>query len=340
LYRKLAGVICTTAMYMHLFFLLALGLLLPAAAAASECPAIELAHAEGMPIYDGACLIGGDIQAFAAFAVPTGPAIRAGDIWRGETEERVEGRHERRLYAAPAGRAPLEVVRNYEDALTAAGWTIAFACSGADCGRNEAMGSRILWTQDRRLDTLGDLSRYAFTGLEDDHYLAASAPDGTWAAIYVARNTFKRFPETFERAVVHLDILYPAAMEARMIDAAAMRTALDETGKIALDDILFDFGTATLSPGSAPTLDEMAKLMAGAPDMAVYIVGHTDNVGTFEANLALSRARAEAVVAALTARGVEAARTVPAGVADLSPVASNATEAGRQMNRRVEMVRR
>jgi outer membrane protein OmpA-like peptidoglycan-associated protein len=156
----------------------------------------------------------------------------------------------------------------------------------------------------------------------------------------VARNTFKRFPETFERAVFHLDIVYPAAMEARMIDAAAMRTALDDTGRIALDNILFDFGTATLSPESAPTLDEMAKLLGESPDMAVYIVGHTDNVGTLEANLALSRARAEAVVAALGARGIDAARTVPAGVADLSPVASNATEEGRRMNRRVEMVRR
>jgi outer membrane protein OmpA-like peptidoglycan-associated protein len=310
------------------------------AAAQSDCPQIDLGPAEGLPVYDGACLIGGDAQSFAAFALPTGPAVRDGDSWRGETEERLEGRYERRLYAAPAGRSPLEVIRNYRDALGAAGWQTVFECSGADCGRNEAMGSRIIWTQDRRLDTLGDLSRYAFTGLEDDHYLAARAPDGTWAAVYVARNTFKRFSETFERAILHLDIVYPAAMEARMMDAAAMRTALDDTGRIALENILFDFGTATLSAESAPTLDEMAKLLTETPDMAVYIVGHTDNVGTFEGNLALSRARAQAVVAALTARGIDAGRTVPAGVADLSPVASNATEASRQMNRRVEMVRR
>jgi OmpA-OmpF porin, OOP family len=321
--------------------LFAFALLLPAAAyAQSDCPAIDLAPAEGVPVYEGACLIGGDAQSFAAFALPTGPAVRDGDAWRGETEERLEGRYERRLYVAPAERSPLEVIRNYRDALAAAGWTVAFECAGAECGRNEAMGSRIIWTQDRRLDTLGDLSRYAFSGLDDDHYLAARSPEGTWAALYVARNNFKRFPETFERAIVHLDIVYPAAMEARMVDAAAMRSALDETGKIALDNILFDFGTATLSPDSAPTLDEMAKLLSDAPEVAVYIVGHTDNVGSFEANLALSRARAEAVVAALGARGIDPARTVPAGVADLSPVASNATDAGRQMNRRVEMVRR
>ncbi|MGI1663093.1 OmpA family protein [Palleronia sp. KMU-117] len=311
------------------------------ALAQTECPAISLGPADGLPVYEGACLIGGDEQAFAAFALPTGPAVKDGDVWRGEREERLEGRYLRRLYAAPEGRSPLEVVRNYRDALTAAGFTVLFECSGADCGRNEAMGSRILWTQDRRLETLGDLSRYAFTGLSDDHYLAARSADGsTSLGLYVARNNFKRFPETFERAILHLDIVQTRAMEARMIDAAAMRTALDDTGRIALDNIYFDFGTSVLTPESAPALDEMAKLLFDAPEIGVYIVGHTDNVGSFEANLVLSRERAEAVVEALAARGIARDRIVPAGVAALSPVASNATETGRQMNRRVEMVMR
>jgi outer membrane protein OmpA-like peptidoglycan-associated protein len=70
-------------------------------------------------------------------------------------------------------------------------------------------------------------------------------------------------------------------------------------------------------------------------------VGHTDSVGSLEANLALSRARAEAVVTALQARfGVAAGRAVPAGVGPLAPVASNATDAGRALNRRVEVVAR
>ena len=324
--------------------LLAIGLLLLLPAmpeAQTPCPAISLGHAEGLPVYEGACLIGGDDQSFAAFALPTGPAVREGDRWRGATEETLEGRYLRRLYAAPEGRSPLEVIRNYRDALTAAGYAILFECSGADCGRNEAMGQRIVWTQDRRLDTLGDLSRYAFTGLDDDHYLAARSADGTTSVgLYVARNNFKRFPETFERAVAHLDIVYAAPMEARMVDAAAMQNAIDETGKIAIENIYFDFGTATLSAESAPALDEMAKYLSANPEVGVYIVGHTDNVGSFEANLDLSRRRAEAVVDALSARGIARDRTVPAGVAALSPVASNATDEGRQRNRRVEMVKR
>jgi outer membrane protein OmpA-like peptidoglycan-associated protein len=75
------------------------------------------------------------------------------------------------------------------------------------------------------------------------------------------------------------------------------------------------------------------------PSMKVFIVGHTDNQGSFSTNLALSQKRAEAVVAALVHdHGVAAARLQAFGDANVAPVASNASEAGRARNRRVEMV--
>jgi len=72
----------------------------------------------------------------------------------------------------------------------------------------------------------------------------------------------------------------------------------------------------------------------------VFIVGHTDNVGTLDANQALSQARAQAVVAALAAApyAVDPKRLLARGVANVAPVASNTDEAGRARNRRVEMV--
>nr|WP_300988904.1 OmpA family protein [Thiocapsa sp.] len=103
----------------------------------------------------------------------------------------------------------------------------------------------------------------------------------------------------------------------------------------------FDFGQAILKPESHPALDEIVRLLSAQPAVNLYVVGHTDNVGGYESNLSLSRARAEAVVAALLSRAdVDRARLVPAGVADLAPVASNATESGRAMNRRGELVAR
>jgi outer membrane protein OmpA-like peptidoglycan-associated protein len=132
-----------------------------------------------------------------------------------------------------------------------------------------------------------------------------------------------------------------ATGQVSVTDAAAMATAIDATGRIALDNIYFDFGSAALLPTSDVALTEIGKLLEARPDLQVYIVGHTDSVGGLEANLALSRNRAEAVVSALEGRfGVAAGRAVPAGVGPLAPAASNATEEGRALNRRVEIVAR
>lgn len=86
-------------------------------------------------------------------------------------------------------------------------------------------------------------------------------------------------------------------------------------------------------------MTEMTKLMINHPALKVYIVGHTDNVGNRDINLPLSRARDEAVVAALLKdKSISTDRATSAGVGALSPVASNKTDAGRKINRRVELV--
>ena len=312
-----------------------------APAAAQDCGDVAGAAAPPqLPRYEGACLIGYASQSFASFELSTGKAVKQGGAWAGETSEKLEGATTRLLYVAPEGRSPLEVFANYGAALEARGFQILFACAGKDCGNNEAMGRQIIYPAERRLDSSGDISRYAFSGVKDDHYLAARSPDGSlWLGLYVAQNDFKRFPETYLRAIVHLDVIEVGAMELRMLDAAAMQESLGETGRVAIDNVYFDFGKATLQPESGAALAEMAKLLEGNPALRVYVVGHTDNVGSYESNLELSRRRAEAVVAALvTQYGIDQARLVPAGVASLSPLASNRSEAGRAQNRRVELV--
>jgi outer membrane protein OmpA-like peptidoglycan-associated protein len=98
---------------------------------------------------------------------------------------------------------------------------------------------------------------------------------------------------------------------------------------------------SVLKPESDPQLAEMAKLLAAQPNLQVFIVGHTDNQGAFDANLKLSTDRATAVRDALVGRfNVATARVTPYGVASVAPVASNVNEAGRARNRRVELVAR
>lgn len=136
----------------------------------------------------------------------------------------------------------------------------------------------------------------------------------------------------------------------RIIDTAAMAQKVEfsademaaqavSTGKIVLHGILFDTAKTAIKPESAAVLDEVAAMMKKSGDMKFRIDGHTDNVGAKASNLTLSRGRAAAVKTALVGRGVDAARLTSDGLGDTQPVADNATEAGRQQNRRVELVR-
>ncbi len=129
------------------------------------------------------------------------------------------------------------------------------------------------------------------------------------------------------------------AIENKMVDAAAMAKGLGETGHIALYGIYFDTDKAVIKPESRPTLEQIAKLLAGQPQLNVFIVGHTDSQGTFDYNLDLSRRRAEAIAQELVkSYRIAQPRLRTAGVGLLAPIGSNASEAGRALNRRVELV--
>ena len=110
---------------------------------------------------------------------------------------------------------------------------------------------------------------------------------------------------------------------------------------MALYGIYFDTGNATLKPGSARVLNEVAQYLKANTRSKLYVVGHTDDAGDYNANLALSDQRAAAVVADLLTRsGVKAERLLAKGVGPLAPVASNNNDAGKQLNRRVELIER
>lgn len=123
-------------------------------------------------------------------------------------------------------------------------------------------------------------------------------------------------------------------------DAAALGAGIKAEGRIAVYGIQFDTGKSEIKPGSEPALAEIAKLLKAQPTLKLHVVGHTDNVANLDLNLKLSKARAEAVVQALSTRhGITAIRLIAHGVGPVAPVASNDAEAGRAKNRRVELVK-
>ena len=123
-------------------------------------------------------------------------------------------------------------------------------------------------------------------------------------------------------------------------DASALGKSIKDSGKATLYGIYFDTGKADVKPESQAALNEIATLLKNDANLKLYVVGHTDNVGTLEANMKLSQDRAAAVVNELvTKHGVNAARLKACGDGPTAPVASNDAAEGRAQNRRVELVK-
>ena len=111
------------------------------------------------------------------------------------------------------------------------------------------------------------------------------------------------------------------------------QAVLDE----AFDDLEFETGKSVIKISSYQSMDGLAELLQSKPAYRLLVSGHTDNVGKPATNLALSKARANAVKKYLVRKGTAADQIITEGFGSRKPVASNATPAGRQKNRRVEM---
>jgi outer membrane protein OmpA-like peptidoglycan-associated protein len=139
-----------------------------------------------------------------------------------------------------------------------------------------------------------------------------------------------------------LDVVEVQGMKQQVVaNAAALLADLERVGHTVLHGVFFDTDKAVLEPESSVALGEIATLLKDNPGMKAYIVGHTDMTGAFEHNIDLSEQRAAAVVEALvTQHGISSDRLTPQGIGPLAPVGSNETDAGRSLNRRVELVKR
>ena len=107
---------------------------------------------------------------------------------------------------------------------------------------------------------------------------------------------------------------------------------------VTLGDVLFESGQAELKNDAQTSLVEVVDLLQSEPDKKIRIEGHTDSVGDAAANLKLSERRAQSVLDALVALGVDASRITTVGLGEDFPIASNDDEEGRKKNRRVDVI--
>lgn len=286
--------------------------------------------------YDGSEIVRYETEEFTDYHLLTGPAVNYGGIEQNmDAAVTLEGKLTRITYRAPAGRSSLEVFRNYETALAGAGFEQIFNCARENCGGrnfNHAASPKNYYLAFGEYHT-------------EQRYLASrlDRPGGeVYVSLYLVLNESGGGPNR-NRVMVQLDVIEITSMDEEMViaDADAISQHLAAEGRIALYGILFDYDQDTIQPGSKPQLDEIGLFLAENTDLNVFIVGHTDNSGSYEYNLDLSRRRAGRVVEVLVDQyNIEPGRLTAAGVGMVAPVASNRTEEGRTLNRRVEIVER
>ncbi len=235
----------------------------------------------------------------------------------------VEGRVTYIRYQCPPDRSSLEIYKNYELALTKAGFKILYRERADEYSKVLA-----IWR------FLEEVSRVYVGGWEQpSFYISASSPDEkVFVSLFVTIYDGK--PK------VVLSVIESKAMERGLITAEMMEAQIAQTGKVAIYSIYFDFDKADIKPDSKPTIEEIAKLLKKNSTLKLYVVGHSDNTGSLEYNMRLSERRAQAVVKELVEKyGVSGERLKGFGVGPLSPVTTNETEEGRARNRRVELVK-
>jgi outer membrane protein OmpA-like peptidoglycan-associated protein len=279
-----------------------------------------------------------EAKPFDAYHLLTGPLVRDVGI-RKKVGEGIplEGRLTRIIYRIPKGPSTLQVVRNYELLLERQGFAPIFTISDSETPRKHDANDIVEMLQER------SQSLHWFMRHVDDRYLAAkrTTPEGdAYVSLAVAQSK-SGDPKRKDTVVVLLEIIEVQPMTATLVkvDAAAMQKDITETGRVALYGIYFDFDKADVKPESDETLGEIAKLLGNDPQLALFVVGHTDGKGAPDYNQGLSERRAQAVAQVLVSRfGIAASRLHAAGVGMYAPVAPNTTEEGRAKNRRVELV--
>jgi outer membrane protein OmpA-like peptidoglycan-associated protein len=257
----------------------------------------------------------------------------------------LEGSVTRTAYVFPADRSALEVMRNYTEALRKANMSIVYSCDKSACGFGDSSNFSSSFAVAKTTSEMGDASIVLgsdYDAHESRYVLAKSAgADGaaTYAAVFIVP------PNQYQKiGGVLVETVQPAAMQTGQVSvdltADTMAKSIVADGRVALYGLQFDTDKAVLRTDSKPSLTEIAKLLSQNPKLNVFVVGHSDNQGSYAHNLELSQKRSDAIVLALTTEfKIAPGRLIAKGVASVSPIASNDSEAGRAKNRRVELVK-
>jgi outer membrane protein OmpA-like peptidoglycan-associated protein len=240
----------------------------------------------------------------------------------------------------------LEIFAPLRDQIEAAGYQVQFECADVECGGYDfRFATRVIAEPAMHVD------------LADYRFMSATraGPAGVEAiSLMVSRSALKGFVQVIEVGAGAADVATPtepivapvvegitSAPEVALppLEEKEIGAALESRGSVALEDVAFDPGASVLSDGDFPSLAALADWLKADPSRVVVLVGHTDASGGLAANVALGAKRAAAIRARLVGElGVQPGQVSAEGAGFLAPRASNLTDEGRRLNRRVEVV--
>lgn len=240
-----------------------------------------------------------------------------------------QGRVAEMVFEIPPAATSFRVYRAYAAGLERLGLSPVYECVREGCGGSvgAVINRRGVVTPANQAD-----QRYG---------LFADARDAVFVSLFVTKRDSANPDLRRVSAVLEMVVTDPKEAEVASLSVDEIDLALRETGAAPIYGLEFGEGSAELPDSAAPILAQMAAYMARNPEAQILLVGHTDAKGGLEANLTLSKARAEAVRTALVdGFGVASERLAAHGVGFLAPRAPSGDASQRARNRRVEMVRR
>jgi len=242
----------------------------------------------------------------------------------------IEGNITRIQYSAGKEHSIFEIFKSYETALEDAGFKILLSLDEKNSPSN--------LNEHLYFDEFNGLNKLPRDSIKPDH-------DGKWS--YLEAKGYKDGKDIFiviyitnyGWPLITFDAIEVKNISSGLVTAKSIDESISTNGHIAIYGIHFDTGKSEIKAESAKALKNIAEYLNKNTDNKFIVVGHTDNVGDFDANIKLSHDRAKAVINELVTKyRVKAEQLKAYGDGSTAPVATNSTDEGKAKNRRVEIV--
>ncbi len=307
------------------------------AAAMVPTMAPTMATASVLRLPEGATLTGEVVEDNSVYALPIG-------VWEeasGVPSVALEGRVVQRAWRlGGTGMSSFQILLTLRQQLIDAGYEVVFECEDSTCGGFDfRFGTRVIGEPAMHVD-LGDYRFLAATreGARREGVsllVSRSISAGFVQVTEVGPSLGQAIDEAVATASTKAT---PGAAMPRLL-SRDIGEAMELAGRYVLADLVFATGSADLGPGEYASLAELAAYLKADPARRVALVGHTDAEGSLAGNISLSKRRAASVLDRLvTGLGVRRGQLEAEGVGYLAPLASNQSDSGRAINRRVEAI--